>query len=204
MSSDDEAGWGIRYLCLYYSCPGRDNAAQSYHHQGRRRWSWLSVYTPCIWGWCSMLISCPDTIHTWAIWRVCAVQLSVGLRGHEVQAWYHLGASTLVGNQVEVKLVTGIQDLTMLTHHRGHRWRKETHAPLYMRLAIPDTGPKFCVTIVKCVCCLVLLTWYWGIVAVPGSFLFRAPGVAGSSPFTLNYVAGYTGPLLFLFERTHN
>jgi len=34
-------------------------------------------------------------------------------------------------------------------------------------------------------CCFVLLTRYWGIVKVPGSFLFRGPGVAGSSPFTL-------------------
>ena len=32
----------------------------------------------------------------------------------------------------------------------------------------------------------------------------RYPGVSGSSPLHLNYVAGYTGPLLFLFERTHN
>jgi len=42
-------GWRSRYLCLYYSCPGRDhdNVAQSYHHWGRRQWSWLSVYTPC-------------------------------------------------------------------------------------------------------------------------------------------------------------
>jgi len=35
------------------------------------------------------------------------------------------------------------------------------------------------------VCCFVLLTRYWGIVTVPGSFLFRGPGVAGSSPSTL-------------------
>ena len=36
-----------------------------------------------------------------------------------------------------------------------------------------------------CVCCFVSLTQYWGIVTVPGSLLFRGPGVAGSSPFTL-------------------
>jgi len=36
-----------------------------------------------------------------------------------------------------------------------------------------------------CVCCFVLLIRYWGIVTVPGSFLFRGFGVAGSSPFTL-------------------
>jgi len=31
----------------------------------------------------------------------------------------------------------------------------------------------------------VLITRYWGIVTVPESFLFRGPGVAGSSPSTL-------------------
>jgi len=36
-----------------------------------------------------------------------------------------------------------------------------------------------------CVCCFVLLSWYCGIVTVPGSFLFRKPGVAGSLPCTL-------------------
>ena len=36
------------------------------------------------------------------------------------------------------------------------------------------------------VSCFVLLTRYdWGIVTVPGSFLFRGPGAAGNSPFTL-------------------
>jgi len=35
------------------------------------------------------------------------------------------------------------------------------------------------------VCCFVLLYRYWDIVTVPVSFLFRGPGVAGSSPFTL-------------------
>ena len=53
-----------------------------------------------------------------------------------------------------------------------------------------------------------LLTRYWGIVTVPG-----CPRVNRSQMLTwggqiltlhLNYVAGYTGPLLFLFERTHN
>jgi len=38
-----------------------------------------------------------------------------------------------------------------------------------------------------CVFCFVLLTRYWGIVTVPGSIPFGSrPGVAGSSPFTLN------------------
>jgi len=55
-----------------------------------------------------------------------------------------------------------------------------------------------------CVCCFVLL----GISTVPG-----CPGVNRPQMLTwggwiltlhLNYVAGYTGPLFFLFERTHN
>ena len=53
------------------------------------------------------------------------------------------------------------------------------------------------------VCCFVLLTRYWGIVTVPGF-----PRVNGPQQriltLHLNYVAGYTDPLLFLFERTHN
>jgi len=43
-------GWGSHYLCLCYCCLGRDNVAQSYHYWGRRQWSWLSIYTPCILG----------------------------------------------------------------------------------------------------------------------------------------------------------
>jgi len=58
------------------------------------------------------------------------------------------------------------------------------------------------------VCCFVLLTRYWGIVTVP-----RFPRVNRLQIITwvrriltlhLNYLTGYTGPLLFLFERTHN
>ena len=38
-----------------------------------------------------------------------------------------------------------------------------------------------------CVCCIVLLTRYWGIVTVPGPIPFGSrPGVVGSSPFTLS------------------
>jgi len=50
----------------------------------------------------------------------------------------------------------------------------------------------------------VLLNWYWGIVTVPGSTLSQ--GTWGNRILTLhlNYVADYTGPLLFLIERTHN
>ena len=57
-----------------------------------------------------------------------------------------------------------------------------------------------------CVCCFILLNRYWGIVTVPGSFLKSEDlGRADFHPQGhLNYVAGYTGPLLFLFEQTHN
>ena len=78
-------GWENHHLRLYYSCPVRDNVDQSYHYQDRRQWSWLSVYTPCVWGSCFMLISCQDTIHMWATWKVCTVQSSVVLLGQEVQ-----------------------------------------------------------------------------------------------------------------------
>ena len=53
-------GWESRYLCLYCSCPVRDNVAQSCHHQGRRQWSWLSAYSSCVWDCCSILTSCQD------------------------------------------------------------------------------------------------------------------------------------------------
>jgi len=59
-----------------------------------------------------------------------------------------------------------------------------------------------------CVCCFVLLTRYWGIVTVPGCPRVNKPGIItwGGRILTLhlNNVAGYTCPLLFLFERTHN
>jgi hypothetical protein len=54
---------------------------------------------------------------------------------------------------------------------------------------------------------LFLLNRYWGIVTVPGSRGHSLrQGTWGSwiPTLHLNYVAGYTGPLLFLFERTHN
>jgi len=58
------------------------------------------------------------------------------------------------------------------------------------------------------VCCFVLLTRYWGIVTVPGCPRVNRPGIItwGGRVLTLhlNYVAGYTGSLLFLFERTRN
>ena len=38
-------------------------------------------------------------------------------------------------------------------------------------------------SVFECVCCFVLLNWYWGIVTVPGSIHYGIrPGVAGSSP----------------------
>jgi len=40
-------------------------------------------------------------------------------------------------------------------------------------------------SLVKFVFCFVLLNRNWGIVTVPGSFIFRGPGVAGSSPSTV-------------------
>jgi len=51
-----------------------------------------------------------------------------------------------------------------------------------------------------CVCCFVLLTRYWGIVTVPGSF-HKSGDLGCPDPHPPR---GYTVPLLFLFERTHN
>ena len=60
----------------------------------------------------------------------------------------------------------------------------------------------------RCVCCFVLLTRYWGIVTVPGCPCVNRPQIItwGCRILTLhlNYVTDYTGPLLFLSERTHN
>jgi len=54
----------------------------------------------------------------------------------------------------------------------------------------------------------VLLILYLGIVTVPGCPRVKRLQIItwGGRILTLhlNYVAGYTGPLLFLFERTHN
>jgi len=62
--------------------------------------------------------------------------------------------------------------------------------------------------LVTCVLYTVFLTRYWGIVTVPGCPRVNRPGIItwGCRILTLqlHYVAGYTGPLLFLFERTHN
>ena len=46
VSRSSHVGWESHHLCLYFSCPVKDSAAQSYHHQDRREWSWLSVCTP--------------------------------------------------------------------------------------------------------------------------------------------------------------
>ena len=52
------------------------------------------------------------------------------------------------------------------------------------------------------------VTRYWGIVTDPGSPRVNRPQiiiwVGQILTFHLDYVAGYTCPLLFLFERTHN
>jgi len=77
------------------------------------------------------------------------------------------------------------------------------------------------------VCCFVLLNRYWGIVMYdPGVSLWASQGRCNHDPrsptsqphpvpplitwgvwiltLRLNYVASYTGPLLFLFDRTYN
>jgi len=58
------------------------------------------------------------------------------------------------------------------------------------------------------VCYFVFLIRYWGIVTVPGFPRVNRPQIITWGgrilTFHLNYVAGYTGPLLVLFERTHN
>jgi len=56
-------------------------------------------------------------------------------------------------------------------------------------------------------CFIIVLTRYWGIVTVPGFPSVNGPQIItrGGQILTLHLnVAGYTGPLLFLFERTHN
>ena len=88
---------------IIFSCPVRYNVAHSYRHQGRRARSWPSAYTPYVWGCCSMLISCQDTIHTWFIWKECAVLSSVVLLGQEIQAFFQVVACILVGTQVEAR-----------------------------------------------------------------------------------------------------
>jgi len=79
-----------------------------------------------------------------------------------------------------------------------------------------------------CVCCFVLLNQYWGSCYGPGPGLLASELAkwtrthdletlayiltlssfqqSGGQMLTLhlNYIAGYTGPLLFHFERTHN
>jgi len=61
----------------------------------------------------------------------------------------------------------------------------------------PATGVRECVA-------LFFIKPFWGIVTVPGSFLKLEAWGGRILTLHLNYVAGYTGPLLFLFERTHN
>jgi len=70
-----------------------------------------------------------------------------------------------------------------LTHTHTHT---HTHARAYTQRL--NFGLVQCASVccgVLCVCCFVLLTRYREIVMVPGSFLFRGPGVARSSPSTL-------------------
>ena len=57
------------------------------------------------------------------------------------------------------------------------------------------------------VCCFVLLNQYWGIVTVQGFPRVNRPQIIiwGGQILTLHldYIAGFTNPLLFLFKRTH-
>ena len=56
--------------------------------------------------------------------------------------------------------------------------------------------------------CVALFNQYWGTVTVPGFPRVSRPQIitwcGRILTLHLDYVAGYTGPLLFLFERTHN
>jgi len=70
-------------------------------------------------------------------------------------------------------LYLGFEDIRIRRYTNKRGIELNTH-PIVIRLCV-------CV----CLCCFVLLNRYWGIVTVPGSFIFRGPGVAGSSPFTL-------------------
>ena len=76
------------------------------------------------------------------------------------------------------------------------------HYCLLLEFASTDVG------IATNVCCFILLTRYWGIVTVPGFLRVDRPQILTSGgrivTLHLNYVADYTGPLLVLFERTHN
>jgi len=53
-------------------------------------------------------------------------------------------------------------------------------------------------------CCFVLLTRYWEIVTVPGCPRVNRPGIITWGGRILTLHLNYTGPLLFLFEQTHN
>ena len=57
----------------------------------------------------------------------------------------------------------------------------------------------------SCVCCFVLLViLILGNCYGPGVIPLQGTWGCRILTLNLNYVAGYTGPLLFLFERTHN
>ena len=70
------------------------------------------------------------------------------------------------------------------------------HYCLLLEFASTDVG------IATNVCCFILLTRYWGIVTVPGFLRVDRPQILTSGgrivTLHLNYVADYTGPLLFL------
>ena len=83
--------------------------------------------------------------------------------------------------------------------------RSKVRSASLVRVLSDETGPsgtesqslsnRVCVA-------LFLLKRYWGIVTVPGSIPFGSDLGGWILTLHLDYVAGYTGPLLFLFKRT--
>jgi len=94
------------------------------------------------------------------------------------------------------------QQLTPLTT-RGKPWRLHVWAgPVFVRphrWGVTRDRTGVCVCVLLCFINLILGNRY-------GCGVIPFQGTWGGRILTLhlNYVAGYTGPLLFLFERTHN
>jgi len=88
--------------------------------------------------------------------------------------------------------------------HTGHLNSKNLWCGIIPRSPGQFLGSKVCHGYFV----LLNVTRYWGIVTVPGSPRVNRPQiiiwVGRILTLHLNYVAGYPGPLLFLFERTHN
>ena len=64
------------------------------------------------------------------------------------------------------------------------------------------TGNPLSDVLLMCVCCFVLLTDIGESLRCRGQFLSALAWGGRILTLHLNYVAAYTGPLLFLFERT--